>query len=92
MFDTHLKESTSIHYTFNPSRFLQHRRVRISAFSHFAILFGHRLLNITAPVAFFVISWAAPAAYGDSQARGQIRTVASGLNQSHSNSGSEPHL
>ena len=38
------------------------------------------------------ISWAAPAAYGGSQARGLIGAVATGLRQSHSNSGSEPHL
>ena len=41
---------------------------------------------------FFAISWAAPAEYGGSQARGQIRAVASGLHQSHSNAGSEPRL
>ena len=38
------------------------------------------------------ISWAAPPAYGGSQGRGPIRTVATGLHQSHSNTGSEPHL
>ena len=41
---------------------------------------------------FFAISWAAPMAYGGSQARGQMGAVASGLNQSHSNMGSEPLL
>ena len=41
---------------------------------------------------FFAISRAAPAAYGGSQARGLIRAVVTGLHQSHSNSGSEPHL
>ena len=44
---------------------------------------------------FFVvvaISWGAPAAYGSSQARGQIRAAASGLHHSHSNARSEPHL
>ena len=40
----------------------------------------------------FAISWAAPAAYGGSQARGPIEAVAIGLCQSHSNAGSEPHL
>ena len=40
----------------------------------------------------FAISWTAPAAYGDSQARGQIGTVDTGLHQSHSNAGSEPRL
>ena len=38
------------------------------------------------------ISWAAPAAYGGSQARGRIGAVATGLCQSHSNAGSEPRL
>ena len=40
----------------------------------------------------FAISWAAPAAYGGSQARGLIRAVAASLHQSHSNAGSEPCL
>ena len=40
----------------------------------------------------FAISWAAPAAYGGSQARGQIAAIAAGLHQSHSSAGSEPHL
>ena len=35
---------------------------------------------------------AAPAARGDSQARGPIGTVAAGLCQSHSSTGFEPHL
>ena len=38
------------------------------------------------------ISWAAPAAYGGSQARDPIGAVATGLRQSHSNAGSEPRL
>ena len=38
------------------------------------------------------ISWADPAAYGGSQARGRIGAVATGLHQSHSNAGSELHL
>ena len=40
----------------------------------------------------FAMSWATPAAYGVSQARGLIGTVATGLRQSHSNVGSEPCL
>ena len=40
----------------------------------------------------FAISWATPAAYGGSQARGWIGAVATGLRQSHSNAGSEPRL
>ena len=38
-----------------------------------------------------VISWAAPAAYGGSQARGLIGAVDAGLRQSHSNAGSLTH-
>ena len=40
--------------------------------------------------AFFFM--AIPAAYGSSQARGQIGTAAAGLHCSHSNIGSEPQL
>ena len=40
----------------------------------------------------FAFSWAAPAAYGDSQARGPIGAIATGLHQGHSNAGSEPRL
>ena len=40
----------------------------------------------------FDIYWAAPTAYGGFQARGQIRDVAGGLQQSHSNAGSQLHL
>ena len=40
----------------------------------------------------FAISWAAPMAYGGSQARGLIGAAAAGLRQSHSNTGSEPRL
>ena len=43
-------------------------------------------------ICLFAFSNATPMAYGGSQARGQIGTVAAGLHQSHSNSGSEPHL
>ena len=40
----------------------------------------------------FTFSRAALVAYGGSQARGQIRVVATGLHQSHSNPGPEPRL
>ena len=43
-------------------------------------------------VVIVAISWAAPEAYGDSQARGWIGAAATGLRQSHSNAGSEPGL
>ena len=41
---------------------------------------------------FLPFSWAAPTAYGGSQARGLIGAAATGLRQSHSNAGSEPRL
>ena len=43
-------------------------------------------------VLFFLSFRAAPVAYGGSQARIPIRTVAAGLCHSHSSVGSEPHL
>ena len=53
--------------------------------------------SVAGPILFFffglfAISWAAPAAYGGSQARGLIGAVATSLRQSHSNAGSEPRL
>ena len=44
------------------------------------------------PITFFFFSRAAPTASGGSQARGLIGVVATGLCQSHSNTGSEPSL
>ena len=41
---------------------------------------------------FLLFLWAAPAAYGGSQARGRIGAVATELRQSHSNAGSELRL
>jgi len=49
-------------------------------------------LSFVVVVVVVAISWAAPAAYGGSQARGRIRAVATSLRQSHSNVGSEPRL
>jgi len=40
----------------------------------------------------FAISWAAPSAYGGSQARGHIGAVATSLRQSHSSVGSKLRL
>ena len=48
--------------------------------------------TVAVVVAVVAISWAAPAAYGGSQARGRIGAVATGLRQSHSNAGSELRL
>ena len=41
---------------------------------------------------YLCLFWAAPTAYEDSQARGLIRVVATGLRQGHSNAGSELRL
>ena len=41
---------------------------------------------------FLPFSWATPIAHGGSQARGVIGTVAAGIRQSHSNTGSKLHL
>ena len=49
-------------------------------------------LSFVVVVVVVAISWAAPAAYGSSQARGRIGAVAASLCQSHSNAGSEPRL
>ena len=56
-----------------------------------SILFIY-LFFVVVVVVVVAISWAAPAAYGGSQARGLIGAVATGLHQSHSNAGSEPRL
>ena len=42
------------------------------------------------PMSFFFFN--VPEAHESSQARGQIRAVATGLHYRHSNAGSEPHL
>ena len=56
------------------------------------ILLYFIIIIIIITICLFAISWAAPAAYGGSQARGLIGAVATGLRQSHSNAGSEPRL
>ena len=57
-----------------------------------AVIFN--LLYSPSPVIylFILLFSVASAAYGSSQARGQIGTTAAGLHHSHSNVGSEPHL
>ena len=46
-------------------------------------------MSFVVVVVVVAISWAAPAAYGGSQARGPIGAAAAGLHHSHSNAGSE---
>ena len=55
-------------------------------------LFIYSFIYLFILVFFFAISWATPAAYGGSQARGRIRTVATGLPHSHSHARSEACL
>ena len=59
-------------------------------FFHISTLF----FRFTKPLIFLFLCLlrATLAAYGGSQARGLIRATAAGLCQSHSNTGSEPHL
>ena len=59
-------------------------------FFFFLSFFG--LFFVVVVVVVVAISWAAPAAYGGSQARGRIRAVAAGLCHSHSNARSKTCL
>ena len=61
-------------------------------FLFFFFFFVFCLFVVVVVVVVVAISWAAPAAYGGSQARGPIGAVATSLRQSHSNAGSEPCL
>ena len=62
-------------------------------FFFFKFIFFFVFLSFVVVVVVVVaISWAAPAAYGGSQARGRIGAVATSLRQSHSNAGSEPRM
>ena len=58
----------------------------------FAYSFLIQIIIFSFFLAFLPFSWADPAAYGGSQAMGQIGAVATSLHQSHSNAGSEPPL
>ena len=64
----------------------------IYLFIYLFIFLSFVVVVIVVVVVVVAISWAAPAAYGGSQARGPIGAVAAGLRQSHSNAGSEPRL
>ena len=50
------------------------------------------VFNIKDCSKYYLFGGGTPAAYGGSQARGQIRATAAGLYHSHSNAGSEPCL
>ena len=60
---------------------------QFSRFDLFSVIFKNFILFY-----FLLLFRAAPAAYGSSPARGQIGAAATGLHDSHSNTGSEPRL
>ena len=60
--------------------------------AHFLIVYAIGMYFFFFFFVFLLFIWAAPAAYGGSQARDLIGAVATGLRQSHSNAGSEPRL
>ena len=67
-------------------------------YSYYKILAGFLVFGQYIPIVYFIEVFfflffrATPAAYGGSQARGQIRAAATGLHHSHSHAGSELHL
>ena len=64
----------------------------MSIHEHSLQLTGSANFGICNSCQIFFFFKATLAAYGSSQARGQIRAAASGLHHSHSNARSEPHL
>jgi len=54
-------------------------------------LLKHVDINTGFAFFFFCLFRAAPIAHGNSQARGRIRTIATGLHHSRSDAESEPH-
>ena len=56
------------------------------------VFFIFHFLILIFLIFYFLLFKAAPAAYGNSQARGQIGAVAASLCHSHSNARSEPRL
>ena len=62
----------------------------LQSLSSYLSSFGINFLSFS--FLFFFFFWAAPTAYGGSQARGQIRAAATGLAHSHSNARSKLHL
>jgi len=68
-----------------------HRAIQHIPMTHLFITRCFYLLTCLLMMSFFFFM-AAPTAYGNSLARGQIKATAAGLHHSHSNVGSEPHL
>ena len=66
------------------SQFLRPVVLCLAKFGNFSVIYLHTFS--------FLLFRAAPVAYGDSQARGQIGAVAAGLHHSHSNTRPKPHL
>uniref|UniRef100_A0A4X1SPA0 Cationic amino acid transporter C-terminal domain-containing protein n=1 Tax=Sus scrofa TaxID=9823 RepID=A0A4X1SPA0_PIG len=81
MFPTPCRERNPQPSAFHP---LEHRDLHLQLLFFFFFFFFFFV--------FLLFLWAAPVAYGGSQVRGAIGAVATGLRQSHSNTGSEPCL
>ena len=73
-------------------RSLQENTAGPSYYYYLKFLFFYFLFLFIYFFCLFVFSRAAAVAYGGSQARGLIGAATDGLQQSHSNAGSEPHL
>lgn len=97
---THLillsRPTTSFSPSADPSPFLHLPSESLQiCFTCVIVAVWHRKSAGTLFVCLFVCFWTLRttcAAYGSSQARGQIRAVAAGLHHSHSNAGSEPRM
>ena len=96
------KETGDFHYSnFSSSSFficlLDMAMLWSDYFKESHVVFGRLAKTPSYRVVFFfwlflLLFRGAPAAYGISQARGQIRAAAAGIHHSHNNTGSELHL
>ena len=65
----------------------------VNKYKYILVFILKYILKIFSPILCLLFFFRAkPAAYGSSQARGQIGAIAAGLNHSHSNLGLELHL
>ena len=85
-----------IHYILICIRYIMILPVKFYVIIIYIIIYNNIIYYIFFSFFFFFFVFclfrAAPMACGSSQARGPIGVVATTLHQSHSNSGSEPHL
>ena len=83
-----LQLQTSICCKCGPKKQKQKKKTSVYSYN----LHKNSILLLLLFFCLFAISWAAPGAYGGSQARGLIGAVVASLRQSRSNAGSEPHM